>query len=170
MSSRWLSSCAWRRSASCRAVAASCAESAATASGSSAAAKASSCLCCMTCVAAIRGVQDTSRQGRYHNARFHDIAHELGITVENDPRIGWSITSVPDLTARDYAGVVEQLAARGAAQLADQHDDETTIVINTFNYAGIGWHTTGDALLANSSAALARQRRHAAKDALAELA
>ena len=49
-------------------------------------------------------------------------------------------------------------------QLADQHDDDTTIVINTLTYVGSGWHTTGDALLANTSAAMARERRRAKND------
>ena len=35
-----------------------------------------------------------------------------------------------------------------------------------FDFVGIGWHTTGDALLANTRAAMARERRRAAKDAL----
>jgi hypothetical protein len=56
-----------------------------------------------------------------------------------------------------------------AAQLAAEHDNDTTVVINNFAYAGIGWHTTGDALLANTSAALARERRRAAKDARTHL-
>jgi hypothetical protein len=50
-------------------------------------------------------------------------------------------------------------------QLAEQHDDDTTIVINTLTYVGSGWHTTGDALLANTSAAMARERRRAKNDA-----
>ena len=74
-------------------------------------------------IASIRGVKDTSRQGRYHNTKFRDIAAELGITVEKDPCIGWSITSVPDLTARDYADAVDVLdQALTAYRLADLHD------------------------------------------------
>ena len=71
-------------------------------------------------IASTRGVKDTSRQGRYHNTRFRDIAVELGITVDKDPSIGWSITSIPDLTAVDYADVVDELAAALIAyRLAD---------------------------------------------------
>jgi hypothetical protein len=71
-------------------------------------------------VASIRGVKDTSRQGRYHNTKFRDIAVELGITVEKDPKIGWSITTVPDLTAADYAAEVDELdQALIAYRLAD---------------------------------------------------
>ena len=40
-----------------------------------------------------------------------------------------------------------------------QPDDETTVVIASLTYAGTGWHTPGDALLANTSAAMARERQ-----------
>jgi hypothetical protein len=71
-------------------------------------------------IAAIRGVKDTSRQGRYHNTKFRDIAVDLGITVEKDPRIGWSITTVPDVTAADYAEQIDVLdLALIAHRLAD---------------------------------------------------
>ena len=70
-------------------------------------------------------MQDTSRQGRYHNTKFRDIAVELGITVEKDPRIGWSITTVPDLTAADYADQIDILdQALIAYRLADARDSK----------------------------------------------
>jgi len=50
-----------------------------------------------------RVAQDTSRQGRYHNTRFRDLATELGVAVDRDPSIGWSLTTVPDTTAENYA-------------------------------------------------------------------
>ena len=59
-------------------------------------------------LAAVRGIKDTSRQGRYHNTKYKMLAEELGITLTFDPAIGWSITSVPDSTAQTYA---DQLAA-----------------------------------------------------------
>jgi hypothetical protein len=62
-------------------------------------------------VAATRGIKDTSRQGRYHNTRFRDLATELGISVERDPAIGWSITTIPDTTAEQYADQIAQLGA-----------------------------------------------------------
>jgi hypothetical protein len=55
-----------------------------------------------------RSIQDTSRQGRYHNARFKALAIELGITVEKDSTIGWSVTTLGELGATRYA---KQLAA-----------------------------------------------------------
>jgi hypothetical protein len=41
----------------------------------------------------------------------------------------------------------------------EQHEEETTLVA-TLTYAGSGWRTTGDALLANTSAAMARERQY----------
>ena len=50
---------------------------------------------------------------------------------------------------------------------ADQPDDqETTLIVGLLTYAGSGWRTTGDALLANTAAAMARERHEAARDAL----
>jgi hypothetical protein len=56
-----------------------------------------------------RGVQDTSRQGRYHNQRFKALAEELGLHIDKHPVIGWSLTTLPDATAQRYAAVIEDL-------------------------------------------------------------
>lgn len=58
-----------------------------------------------------RGIKDTSRQGRFHNAKFKAIAESFGLTIEHDKSIGWSVTSVPDQTAALYAAEVAQLDA-----------------------------------------------------------
>jgi hypothetical protein len=44
---------------------------------------------------------------------------------------------------------------------------ETALVVGALTFAGAGWHTTGDALLANTAAATARARKQAAHDELA---
>ena len=62
-------------------------------------------------LAQARGVQDTSRQGRYHNRRYATLASELGLEVASVQPIGWSATTVPDTTAAAYAGQLEDLAA-----------------------------------------------------------
>ena len=72
-------------------------------------------------LAAARGIKDTSRQHRYHNTKYKMLAEELGITVTFDPTIGWSITTVPDPTAEDYA---DQLAALHAAMTLWRTDEE----------------------------------------------
>jgi hypothetical protein len=56
-------------------------------------------------------IQDTSRQGRYHNRRYAALARELGLEVASVQPIGWSATTVPDATADTYAGQLEDLAA-----------------------------------------------------------
>jgi hypothetical protein len=62
-------------------------------------------------LAQARGVQDTSRQGRYHNRRYATLAGELGLEVAGVQPIGWSATTVPKTTAAAYAGPLEDLAA-----------------------------------------------------------
>jgi curved DNA-binding protein CbpA len=74
-------------------------------------------------LAAARGIKDTSRQGRYHNQKFKAHAEELGITVEHDSRIGWSITTVPEATARRYA---VQIAALAEAMTLWRHAEQQT--------------------------------------------
>ena len=46
--------------------------------------------------------------------------------------------------------------------LADE--DTTEVIVDSLAFAGIGWHTSADALLANTSAANARARARAAKE------
>jgi hypothetical protein len=60
-------------------------------------------------LAAVRGIADTSRQGRYHNTRYKTLAEELGLTVARDARIGWSQTSLPAATATTYATTIAAL-------------------------------------------------------------
>ena len=55
----------------------------------------------------------------------------------------------------------------GPIRTADHTSEETVLVVGTFTYAGTGWKTTGDALLANTAADQARKRRQAGRDQLA---
>lgn len=51
-------------------------------------------------------IQDTSRGNAYHNKRFKAKAEEVGLVIDFDARIGWSVTSPsPEL--------VEYVAAQG---------------------------------------------------------
>ncbi|GAA1639137.1 hypothetical protein GCM10009744_30740 [Kribbella alba] len=45
-------------------------------------------------------------------------------------------------------------------------DTETTLIVGNFTYANTGWRTIGDALLANTAAAKARENRRLVKDEL----
>jgi hypothetical protein len=52
-----------------------------------------------------------------------------------------------------------------ATESADtDHDGEqTTVLINSLTLAGVGWHTTADAMLAQTSSALAREHQQLAR-------
>jgi hypothetical protein len=49
-------------------------------------------------------------------------------------------------------------------QCQEPVDTETVLVINGLSYDGSGWHTSGDALLANTAADQARRRRQTARE------
>ena len=71
-----------------------------------------------------RGINDTSRQGRYHNHRFHRVAEELGLQVQRDSAFGWTQTELRASTAAAYSGVLKELAlyvprARSPSAAAD---------------------------------------------------
>jgi hypothetical protein len=55
-----------------------------------------------------------------------------------------------------------------SAERPEEVDTETTIVLTSLTYAGNGWRTFGDALLANTAADQARKRRETARDALSD--
>lgn len=67
-----------------------------------------------------RGVKDTSRQGRYHNTRYRDLARELGLVCEDAGQHGWTDTRLPPSTAAGYRRV---LVALGAALVAFRHPE-----------------------------------------------
>ena len=73
-------------------------------------------------LAAVRGIQDTSRQGRYHNKHFKTHAEELGITAGHDQRLGWSVTTLPGDTALSYA---TQISGLQAALTLWRHDESS---------------------------------------------
>lgn len=59
----------------------------------------------------------------------------------------------------------ERQAAEHVRELVD---DDTTLVISHWQFTGTGYLTTGDAALALSAAARAREQRQAARDAYYE--
>lgn len=72
-----------------------------------------------------RGVQDTSRQGRYHNQKFKAIAESFGLVIEHDAKIGWSVTALPAGAAAHYAATISSLdAAITAHRRAELHGAE----------------------------------------------
>jgi hypothetical protein len=54
---------------------------------------------------------------------------------------------------------------QAAEHVRELVDDDTTLVVSRWEFAGVGYLTTGDAALALSAAARAREQRQAARDA-----
>jgi hypothetical protein len=71
-------------------------------------------------LASARGITDTSRQGRFHNTRYRELAGELGLHVTQAGTIGWSDTTVPDATAALYRAELRRL---DAALVTHRHAD-----------------------------------------------
>src|SRR6266545_3894693 len=65
-----------------------------------------------------RQIQDTSRQGRWHNRRFATLAEELGLKVTQDQKTGWSQTHLTEQLADRYA---DQLTGLSSALLLWRH-------------------------------------------------
>ncbi|MFI0454143.1 hypothetical protein [Actinomadura sp. 6N118] len=79
-------------------------------------------------LAQTRDIKDTSRQGRYHNTKFRDLAHELGIDVTKNDKFGWSTTTVPDTTQTIYRA---QLRALEKAMVLWRRDELTATTTKT---------------------------------------
>ncbi|WP_096331100.1 hypothetical protein [Nannocystis exedens] len=58
-----------------------------------------------------RKIQDTSRQGRYHNKEYKALAEQVGLTVEKDRLHGWTITKITDETCELYTDALALLEA-----------------------------------------------------------
>lgn len=54
-------------------------------------------------------IKDTSNNGRYHNGKFKAIGEQFGIELEQAETIGWSVTTLPEATAKKYAPQLEAL-------------------------------------------------------------
>lgn len=55
-----------------------------------------------------RAISDTSRGGAYHNGRYQQIAHELGLTTVRDDR-GWLQTALTDTEVERYREQLDTL-------------------------------------------------------------
>lgn len=62
-------------------------------------------------VNATRGVKDTSRGGRYHNAHFKSTAEALGLTVTRQDRNGWATTTLSPEARERHAQTIAAIAA-----------------------------------------------------------
>lgn len=55
-----------------------------------------------------RGVKDTDRTGKYHNRRFRDLAHEVGLDTNDkaDPKRGFAFTTFTDRCRAEYGPAI----------------------------------------------------------------
>jgi hypothetical protein len=58
-------------------------------------------------------------------------------------------------------------ADTGTIRAVDHLDEETTLIVGALSFAGVGWHNNGDAMLANTAAAMARERQEIGREELA---
>ncbi len=56
-----------------------------------------------------RGVKDTSRGGRYHNAKFKATAIEVGLRVGSMPPYGWAKTELAPTTIEHYSSDIGRI-------------------------------------------------------------
>lgn len=62
-------------------------------------------------LATARKIQDTSRQGRYHNRRYKVLAEELGLTVAKHKTYGWTLTATTPAVEEKYSMEIAALQA-----------------------------------------------------------
>jgi len=65
-------------------------------------------------LAKVRDIQDTSRQNRWHNAKFKQLAEELGLEYRDaqaSPSIGFSEVTLKEETVEQYADLLAELDA-----------------------------------------------------------
>jgi hypothetical protein len=63
-------------------------------------------------ISKVRGIQDTSRQGRWHNKEFKKAAEELGLehkAASADSSHGYSFVTLTERTVEKYADLLEEL-------------------------------------------------------------
>ncbi len=107
-------------------------------------------------------------------ARLRRWAHMLGYGGHFLTKARRYSTTFGDLrTARTTyrrdleRGHHQQTDAHPGHAVAGLYEDDTPLLVGALTFAGAGWHTTGDALLANTAAALARERQAAGREELA---
>lgn len=88
--------------------------------------------------------QGHHRQHRYHNQQYKALAEELGLAVDHDQRIGWSLTTVPDSTAGIYAQWLVRLRVAMTLWRRAEHEGATS----TGNGNGNGDGTRASGLIA----------------------
>ncbi|MEU8252962.1 replication initiator [Micromonospora inaquosa] len=133
---------------------------------------------CPVCVAHRQAVLDSeSAKPATTNpyARLRRWAHMLGfgghfLTKARRYSVTFQLLRDTRVTFRRHEHEHEHQADEqpGTLRAVDHLDEDgTTLIVGTLTFAGVGWHTTGDALLANTAAAMARERRITGREELA---
>ncbi|WP_067504079.1 replication initiator [Actinoplanes sp. TFC3] len=128
---------------------------------------------CPVCVAERQANLDTklTTSGMATNpyARLRRWAHRFGFAGHFLTKTRRRV--VRFATLRDtrivYRRTEDQAATDPGTVRSVDHLDETTLIVGTLSFAGVGWHNNGDALLANTAAAMARARNEAGREELA---
>jgi hypothetical protein len=85
-------------------------------------------------LADVRNIQDTSRQGRWHNKRFATLAAELGMDTTRHDKFGYSPCTLRPTTASHYRSSIDRLAA---ALGAYRHPETVAIKQRASNNNGV---------------------------------
>jgi hypothetical protein len=126
---------------------------------------------CPVCVAERQGSLDTKpaspATGTNPYARLRRWAHRFGFAGHFLTKTRRRVVKFQTLrdTRVDFRRT-EENADPGTVRAVD-HLDETTLIVGTLTFAGVGWHNNGDALLANTAAAMARSRHETGREELA---
>lgn len=80
-------------------------------------------------LATARKIQDTSRQGRYHNRRYKALAEELGLTVAKHETYGWTLTATTPAVEEKYSA---EIAALQAA-IGEQHGAHRRVALRALD-------------------------------------
>lgn len=71
------------------------------------------------------GIKDTSRGGRYHNARFRQTAEDFGLRVATAPPFGWASTALTEQATERYRSEIASIG--DALRIARRLNTATTI-------------------------------------------
>lgn len=108
-----------------------------------------------------RGIKDTSRGGRYHNARFRTLGEELGLTLTMDGTRGWSATELDDDTADVYADEITTLSEAITTYRHAEFTNETSTGTGAGTGSGSGSGTTKSRNLVAAACGCGRKIRAA---------
>ncbi|MFF0174788.1 replication initiator [Micromonospora profundi] len=131
---------------------------------------------CPVCIAARQAALDTQPASRPQAtnpyARLRRWAHMLGygghfLTKARRYSVTFQLLRDTRVAFRRHEHERQADEQPAALRAVDHLDDTTPLIVGTLTFAGVGWHTTGDALLANTAAAMARARHATGREELA---